>query len=103
MERSCRVQIQTPVSLLGRLTNRFASVFQNSWLRMKLTSTTFFLVPLCSSSEPNAVLGLGELNAAWRNLRTNQFEVAPRIEEARVRDESGRSDTYGARRGGSGG
>jgi hypothetical protein len=60
---------------------------------MKLTSTTFFFVPLCSSSEPNAALGLGELSAAWRNLKINQFEVAPRIEDTSVRDESGRFDT----------
>jgi hypothetical protein len=31
--------------------------------------------------------------AAWRNLKINQFEVAPRIEDTSVRDESGRFDT----------
>lgn len=44
-----------------------------------------------------------ELNAAYRNLSTSQLDVAPRIEETTVKDESGRDDTYGARRGGSGG
>lgn len=40
---------------------------------------------------------------ACRNLSTSQFEVAPRIEEANVKDDSGNVDIYGARRGGSGG
>lgn len=69
---------------------------------MKLTSTTFFLMPFCDSSVPNAEDDW-ELSAACKNLRINQFEVAPRMEETSVKDESGRDDTYGARRGGSGG
>ena len=59
-------------------------------------------MPFCDSSAPN-VEADWELRAACKNLKTSQFDVAPRIEDTSVKDESGRDDTYGARRGGSGG
>jgi hypothetical protein len=73
-----------------RLTKRFASALQNSQLRKKLTSTTFLLAPLESSSIPTEALKLeDEPNAACRYLRMSQLEVAPRIEETSVREDSG--------------
>jgi hypothetical protein len=43
------------------------------------------------------------LRAACRNLKISQLDVAPRIEETSVNEDSGWVDRYGARRGGSGG
>ena len=88
-----------------KLTSRFASDFQNSQPRRKLTRTTFFFfLPLGDSSRPIEELGFDEiLRDACKNLRTSQLDVAPKMDETSVNEDSCWVDRYGARRGGSGG
>jgi hypothetical protein len=77
----------------SKRTNRFASALQNSHPRKKLTSTTFLFAPLDSSSVPMEILELEDVpSAAYRYLRTSQLEVAPRIDDTRVREDSRWSD-----------
>jgi hypothetical protein len=77
----------------SELTNRFASALQNSQPRKKLTSTTFLLAPLESSSVPMETLELEDVpSAAYRYLSTSQLDVAPRIDDTSVREDSRWSD-----------
>ena len=85
------------------LTNLFASALQNSHPRRKLTRTTFFLESFWGSSWPRKAFWFDVFKAEYRDLKTSQLDVAPKIEETNVSEDSGCDDRYGARRGGSGG
>lgn len=85
-------------------TNLFASDLQNSQLRRKLTSTTFFFLPPSGPTIPGPEWELGgALSAAHKNRNTSQFPVAPSTDETVVSDEGAGEHIYGVRRWGRGG
>lgn len=98
VKKSCESPSMNANSLLSvrRARSRpslFASVLQNSQPRRKLTSTTFLFFRSAFELE-------GELNAAWRYLKTSQFPVAARTDEISVNDDGDREDRYGTSGGG---
>lgn len=89
---------------LTRHTNLFASPFQNSSPRRKLTRMTLLGFVISSISTSN--LGLepdSALRAAYRNRKTNQFPVALNTELINVKDGRNDADRCGAMRGGTAG
>jgi len=70
----------------SKLTNLLPFSFQNAKSLIKLTSKTFVFATVDKSVDISGVI-----KALWMNLKTSQFELAPRTLAKRMSEASGGS------------